>query len=362
MKVAGVSPEGATAGLSSSGNRIFRRNSAGQASSGTHFDNAFFVDFEASYGYGFGAAISQLPLVLLWAGSFLDRHLDAADRHDLAGLQVERFGFYVGAGRFLQPGAHSPIRILGRRLHRPLEPPPDDHHHAGPGDVAGRDPGSDHADRRGHCLASDCVEHYPGRGQRLRHARPAGVPRADDRRPRASDQRHRLELVDVQRGPAGGAGDCRFPDRGGGRMALLSRQRDQLRGGLGRFAGDAVDASRPERTAQARLPRAAGRFPLCLRIPSDSVAAAVVGRSEPRGDAADGAHADLRLASASRRAGNLGSVDRRHRRGRWPEHSCWLPANPSSAWAVRSPAPASLSAHAWSPLPHPRYCGFRSCC
>ena len=42
----------------------------------------------------------------------------------------------------------------------------------------------------------------------------------------SSDQRHRPELVDVQRGTAGRAGDCRFSDCGGGGRGLLPAERD----------------------------------------------------------------------------------------------------------------------------------------
>ena len=71
----------------------------------------------------------------------------------------------------------------------------------------------------------------------------------DGGRTRESDQRHRAELVDVQRGTTCRASDCRFSDRGGRGRVLLPAERSELCGCAGGFAGHAVvpGARRPIR-------------------------------------------------------------------------------------------------------------------
>ena len=69
-------------------------------------------------------------------------------------------------------------------------------------------------------------------------------------RPGGSDQRHRLEFVDLQRGTPGGAGDRRFPHRGRRRRDLLPVERPQLCGRAGSPAGHASVARVPNHTPQ----------------------------------------------------------------------------------------------------------------
>ena len=108
-----------------------------------------------------------------------------------------------------------------------------------------------------------------GLDHRLRHARPAGLSDPDGGRTRESDQRHRPELVDVQRGTTGWAGDCRFSDRGGGGRSLLPAERAELCGRVGGPAGHAAAAASTGQAAAARPPRTDRRIPLCLWLSSD---------------------------------------------------------------------------------------------
>ena len=172
-----------------------------------------------------GLETPQLPAVLLRAEHFPDRHLDAAGGHDLARLPAEQLGVPVGVGRLLQPDPQFLPGPRGGRVHRPLEPAPDNSRDAEPGHVPGRDPGRADPDRHGCRLACPCLERLLGARHRLRHARPASLSDPDGGRTREPDQRHRPELVDVQRGTTGWASDGRFSDRGGGRRSLLPAER-----------------------------------------------------------------------------------------------------------------------------------------
>ena len=148
----------------------------------------------------------------------LIRQLDFDDGDQLARLPADRVGHAARGRRFC--GAVSRIRYgpLRRRLPRPLGPPS----RAGR-DADGVDAAVIHArlpdlQRTNHCARCHRAERRSGSGERVRHAGAAGVSDDDDYRSRRPRQRHRDELVDVQRRAAGRAVDrgCHDCDIGRG--------------------------------------------------------------------------------------------------------------------------------------------------
>ncbi len=157
-------------------------------------------------------------------------------------------------GRLRQPDPRPAARAGLRRRRRPLPPPAHPLPHPDADDAPGVRPR----------LAGLCGRHsdlaFPGPGgvsRRRQHVRrdgPAGVPDADGRRQGRPGQRHRPELVAVQRRPPGGAGPGgaaalgrRRPKRG----PVLSAQRPELFRRAGRAVDDAAarGASRPSSRA-----------------------------------------------------------------------------------------------------------------
>ena len=168
---------------------------------------------------------------------------------------------FAGQAPSLVPAA------AGRRLARPLGSPQGARRHPGAGDAAVAGAGGPHAER----LHQHPVDHragaVPGRRQRGRDPHPPGVRGPDDRRPRRPQQRHRAQLVELQRRAAGRPGHCRLRGGRGRRGLLLPDRRPQLhRGDLG-TAVDAADARRAPAGKPASSPRADRRLALRRRSP-----------------------------------------------------------------------------------------------
>ena len=130
------------------------------------------------------AAPPQLPALLRRPDRLAGRHLDDADRDQLAGLPADRLGAPARAGRLRRADPLVPPRPLRRRARRPLGPPP----------RCWSSPRSWRCSSRRrwrrstlagviniwHVLA---LEPLPGADQRLRHAGAAGLRGRDGREP-----------------------------------------------------------------------------------------------------------------------------------------------------------------------------------
>ena len=197
------------------------------------------------------AAPSQLPAVVLRPGGVAHRHLDADDGAAGADLSSDRLGRGAGGDQRHRLDPADPVGALGRLDRRSRA---EAHHH--PDRPDGHDdpgvrPGRVGLDRRGSGLAGLCPGVRAGRGPGRGSARPAGVYRRIGRGQGGSDQRHRVELGDVQRRTGAGSG-AGWDARGhGGRRAGLPPECAELRGRDHQPAADAQSAGAEQACAAA---------------------------------------------------------------------------------------------------------------
>ncbi len=154
----------------------------------------------------------------------------------------------------------------------------------------------------------------PGDRQRVRHARPAGIPQRADREQSGPAQCDRAQLVDGQRRTAARSVDCRRRHRRHQRRLVLRHRRRQL---SRRHRGADRDADRAAAGAVRHPSRGAttvrGRLAVRVRLPADPLDHPAAGAGQPGRRAVLGADADLCRDRVPRRTAHAGISDGRIR-------------------------------------------------
>jgi len=181
------------------------------------------------------------------------------DAHQLSILR--RSG--VGAGVIRGAGVHV-VRRDHRRSHRQAA---HRRHHADPIHAAGVRAGRARAPAPGYGRTRHGAGHAARHRECVRYPDATGVHRGNRREGRP-DERHRAQLLDVQRRPGGRPGDRGGADRHRGRRGVLSAERAELHRGDRRLARHAAAAIR--RQAGRRL--GVGRVSRNSRVPQERAA------------------------------------------------------------------------------------------
>lgn len=97
-----------------------------------------------------GSAAPEFSVVLQRAEHFADWHVDDADRHELAGLQADEFGFAVGRCGIRGADSYVSSSAVRRRVGRSIGPPASPGRYASSCDVAVAGAGGSHAQQAHH--------------------------------------------------------------------------------------------------------------------------------------------------------------------------------------------------------------------